>query len=158
MRIIIAIDSCWGPHTVDRFAVFIIKSATDLIQKSPSAETEGVDAFSQDWSKDNNWLCPPVGQIAKVLAHCRMQQAFGTLIVPFWSSIYFWPLLKPDGERFADFAIAHERFYGYYKNWNQLDTCFFDGAPISDTLALRIKFEPGTTRAIQHRRIRYTKH
>ena len=136
----IAIDSCWGPHTVDRFAAFHNKKCNRFNSKSPSAETEGVDAFAQDWSKDNNWLCPPVGLFAKVLAHCRMQQAFGTLIVPYWPSAYFWPLLKPDGERFADFVIAHERFYGYYKNWNQLDTCFFDGAPNFDTLALRVKF------------------
>ena len=139
----IAIDSCWGPHTVDRFPAFHNRKCNRFNSKSPTAETEGVDAFAQDWSKDNNWLCPPVGLIAKVLAHCRMQQAFGTLIVPFWPSAYFWPLLKPDGERFADFVIAHERFYGHYKNWNQLDTCSFDGAPNFDTLALRIRFWTG---------------
>ena len=58
---------------------------------------EAVDAFSQDWSLDNNWLVPPTTLIGRVLCHMRDCKAVGTLIVPMWKSAQFWPLLCSDG-------------------------------------------------------------
>ena len=43
---------------------------------------EAVDAFSQDWGYDNNWLCPPVCLIVGVLKHMEVCLARGTLILP----------------------------------------------------------------------------
>ena len=31
--------------------------------------TEAIDAFAVDWSGKNNWLCPPVHLVCKVLQH-----------------------------------------------------------------------------------------
>ena len=133
------IDAQWGPHDVDRFASAVSTKCARYNSKLPDLGSEAVDAFTQNWQYDNNWLCPPVGLIAKVLQHCRRQHVRGTLIVPFWPSAYFWPLLKPNGTHFAWFVKSYERFYGLYKS-NELDTCAFNSAPTFDTLALKVQF------------------
>lgn len=33
--------------------------------------TEAVDAFTQNWEFENNWLHPPVCQVANVISHLR---------------------------------------------------------------------------------------
>ena len=91
------------------------------ISKLPDYGSEAVDAFSQDWSADNNWFCPPVSLIAKVLQQCAAQQARVTLIAPYWPS-------------------DHRQFHGIFKKGNDLDKCVFDEQPLFDTLALRIDF------------------
>ena len=58
---------------------------------------EAVDAFSQDWSEDVNWLNPPFGLLHKALALASSQQACGLVVVPhatawryasWWSSVW----------------------------------------------------------------------
>ena len=44
------------------------------------------DAFSCDWSGENNWLVPPIECIGLVLKHIQVCSAVGTLIVSFWPS------------------------------------------------------------------------
>ena len=68
--------------------------------------SEAVDAFTVDWSGENNWFCPPVALIPRVLRHAQHCQAEGTLVVPLWESAPFWPLICPDGEEFASFEVA----------------------------------------------------
>ena len=66
--------------------------------------TEAVDAFTSNWLDDNNWLCPPVHLVCRVLHHARACGCSGTLIVPLWKSVPFWPILCPDGLIFAPFV------------------------------------------------------
>ena len=49
---------------------------------------EAVDAFMQTWDFENNWLVPPVSQIAKVITHLRLCKAEGTLVIPMWMHIF----------------------------------------------------------------------
>ena len=46
-------------------------------RETPS--TSGVNTFAQDWSNDNNWLCPPVCLTCKVLSHLKV-----CIVVPLW--------------------------------------------------------------------------
>jgi hypothetical protein len=55
--------------------------------------TEGVDAFTFDWSRDNNWLVPPVSVLVHTIKHVQLCKTVGTLLVPKWKSAMFWPLL-----------------------------------------------------------------
>jgi len=100
------LDSKWGPHSVDRFACnYNAKLAcfnTRFFQ--PSAEV--VDAITQDWGVDNNWLVPPVCLVDKVIAHLRACKAAGTLVVPMWKSSYFWTLLCADGVHWS--SVVHD--------------------------------------------------
>ena len=71
-----------------------LQSACCTCQDS-SCYTEAVDAFSQDWSGDNNFLHPPYGLIPRVLAKLlATPRVSATLIVPDWpSKPWYRPLL-----------------------------------------------------------------
>ena len=65
---------------------------------------EAVDAFTVHWGLDNNWWCPPVALIPRIIGHARVCEAVGTLIVPYWPSAPFWPLVHPAVGSFANFV------------------------------------------------------
>ena len=70
---------------------------------NPGAES--IDAFTVDWSGENNWCCPPIGQIPRIIHHAQACQAIGRIIVPLWPSAPFWPFLCPYGsDCFAPFV------------------------------------------------------
>ena len=79
-----------GPHIIGSFSYcYIIPNCPRLISRFLQPGSKAVDAFSQDWSSDNNWLVPPIAVIGKVLSHMRDCRAVGTLIVPLWKSACF---------------------------------------------------------------------
>ena len=53
----------------------------------------GVDALIQDWSGENNRVCPPVGLVVNAVRVLTACPGRGTLIIPEWLSASFWPLL-----------------------------------------------------------------
>lgn len=85
------IDSMWGPHSVDRFASSENKKLLRFNSLFWNPESEGIDAFTQNWNGDNNWLVPPISAIVRVIKHVLHSRALGTLIVPRWVSSPFWP-------------------------------------------------------------------
>ena len=87
------LDRMWGPHTFDRLADSSNAKLKKFNSKFWCPDTAAVDAFSQDWSKDNNYSVPPIHLIAKVIDHSIITKSVGTLIVPWWPSAPFWPLL-----------------------------------------------------------------
>ena len=67
--------------------------------------SEAVDAFTVDWAGENNWLCPPIGLLPRVIPHAQSCRAKGSMVVPMWPSAPFWPLLCPHGSAiFAAFV------------------------------------------------------
>ena len=100
------LDMAWGPHTVDRFADCNNCQVLRFNSKYWNPGTEAVDAFTVDWADENNWWCPPIALIPRVLRHASVCKAVGTLIVPCWPSAPFWPLLQPEAESFASFVTA----------------------------------------------------
>ena len=48
----------------------------------------------QDWSRENNWVCSPVGLVVDAVQVLTACSGRGTLIIPKWPSAYFWPLLR----------------------------------------------------------------
>lgn len=85
------LDERWGPHSVDRFACSYNAKLPRFNSRFLQPGSEAVDAFSQDWSAENNWLVPPTILIGRSLSHMRNCSATGTLIVPMWKSVQFWP-------------------------------------------------------------------
>ena len=67
-----SIDGHWGPHTIDRFACSYNSKLPRFNSRFVQPGCEAVDAFSQDWGYDNNWLCPPVCLIVRVLKHMEV--------------------------------------------------------------------------------------
>ena len=89
MTVFYALDELWGTHTCDRFASHYNAKLQKFNTRYYQPGSSGVNALAQDWSNDNNWLCPPVCLTCKVVSHMKVCNAVGTLIVPLWKSAHF---------------------------------------------------------------------
>ena len=56
---------------------------------------EAVDAFTVSWAGQNNWWCPPIALIPRVIGHAKVCKAVGTLVVPGWPSAPFGQFYIP---------------------------------------------------------------
>ena len=83
------LDELWGPHTVDRFADHVNAHIPRFNSRFWVPGSEAVDTFTCDWSMENNWWCPPVYLIPRVLRYAKNTKAKGTLITPQWPSAPF---------------------------------------------------------------------
>ena len=101
-----SIDSVWGPHTIDRFANFRNTKLARFNSRYWNPGSEAIDTFIIDWSGENNYLCPPISLIPRVLLHMKNCHACGTLVVPLWPSSPFWPMICSDGWHLNDFILA----------------------------------------------------
>ena len=98
------LDAKWGPHTFDRFATYYNAQLPRFNSKFASLGCSGVDALAQDWSSENNWICPPVSLIVDSVRHLMSCSGRGTLIIPEWPSAHFWPFLRDGSSRFSSFV------------------------------------------------------
>ena len=70
-----ALDDLWGPHTCDRFACSYNAKIQCFNSRFYQPGSSGVNAFAQDWSRHNNWLCPHVFLTCKVIKHMEICSA-----------------------------------------------------------------------------------
>ena len=77
----------WGPFSIDKFADSNNHRLDNFNSRFWTPGSKGVDAFAFDWSKDNNWLVPPIHLVYRVLNHLRICKGTGVLIVPFLAVI-----------------------------------------------------------------------
>jgi len=110
------LDSLWGPHTIDRFACVYNAKLTRFNSRFYQPESEAVDAFTQSWRYDNNWLFPPTTLIPKVINHLIASNGEGTLIVPCWKSSVFWTLLCEDGVHWNNWIHGWESLNNFNHN------------------------------------------
>lgn len=115
------IDQIWGPHSIDRFANHLNLKLPRFNSRFWNPGSEDIDAFVLDWSGENNYVCPPICLIPRVLLHMRNCKATGTLIVPHWPLCQrlgkpSFPVLVPV---FSDQRISHSgcSHWGFYSNW-----------------------------------------
>ena len=137
-----ALDSMFGPHTVDRFANSHNTHLLRFNSRFWNPGSEAVDAFTVDWAGENNWLCPPIGLIPRVLRHMQCCKAEGTLVVPLWKSSPFWPILCPDGANFAWFVVGCVELPQMEMLFipGQSSVALFDGkVPNTPVLAVRLQ-------------------
>ena len=83
--------SVFGPFTVDKFASPDSAKCARFYSKFWCPGAEGVDAFSVDWTGENNWLVPPIYLISRTIFHLEVCGARGVLVMPKWLSAAFWP-------------------------------------------------------------------
>jgi len=98
------LNNLWGPFTVDRFADNENTKVNKFNSKYWCPGTSNVNAFSIDWSEENNFLVPPVYLIPKVLQHMKCSKSTGTLVVPYWPSATFWPMIVDNNQKFQNFV------------------------------------------------------
>lgn len=88
----LALDSAYGPHTIDRFAT---AANTQLPVYNGPARDQGampVDAFQQPWGAGgcNNWMNPPFDRVPLVLDKIKSDQATAIVILPVWQAQPWW--------------------------------------------------------------------
>ena len=80
------VSNNYGPFSVGRFANNLNKKINKFNSKYFCPGTHQVNAFTDDWSRDHNWLCSPISCIGFVLRHLILCKARGALLVPIWTS------------------------------------------------------------------------
>ena len=86
-----------GPTPLTDLLVPITLRYQDLTLRFFQTGCVAVDAFSQDWEHDNDWICPPVCPLIRAVRHVELCKARGTVILPLWRSSCFWTLFCRDG-------------------------------------------------------------
>ena len=136
------LDELWGPHTVDRFADHVNAQTPRFNSRFWVPGSEAVDTFTCNWGTENNWWCPPIYLVSRVLRHAKNTKAKGTLIIPEWPSAPYWPLLFPNGWDPANCVLellelpsSEELFLP-----GRLGSNLFGGLPNTPVLALRLGF------------------
>eukprot|EP00854_Cymbomonas_tetramitiformis_P012319 gene12319-biopygen12671 len=140
------LDGLWGQHTVDRFATDKNALLPRFNSRWWCPGSENIDCFSlTDWWLENNWCNPPFGLVGRLLEVLRRFSAVATIIIPYWTSRHWWPILCPDGQHFAPFV----------RDWRELprdtaEALFLPGAgraneravgpPNFRVMALRVDF------------------
>ena len=98
------ISNKYGPFSVDRFASNLNKKVNKFNSKYFCPGKSHVNAFTDDWNRDHNQLCPPISCVDSILRHLILRKATGVVLVPIWSSSYYWPLIYSDGGQMVDFV------------------------------------------------------
>ena len=129
----------YGPYSIDRFASNRNNKTKKFNSKFYCPNSAAVDAFTVDWSGENNWICPPISIIGSVLRHMRLCKCKGTLLIPVWKSAYFWPLIYPNGIHLANFVLDFTILEPYFINYSE--SSIFSGYMNFKTIALYISFE-----------------
>ena len=136
------LNALWGPHDVDRFANYHNRQLERFNSRFWNPQSEAVDAFTVNWHGENNWWCPPVTIVPRVIQHACKTKAEGTLIVPQWPSAPFWPMLFPAANTTAKFVVDVCQLPDV--EWLLLPgrsgKTLFSGPPNTNILALRMKF------------------
>lgn len=55
----------------------------------------------QSLEGENCLVVPPVSLIAKAIHYLHVSKAIATIVVPFWPSSYFWPIISRKFSRFV---------------------------------------------------------
>lgn len=135
------IDNIWGPHTYDRFANYENAKISVFSSKFWNPGTSAVDAFSCQWSTDNNWLVPPVALASQCINHLIACKAQGTLIVPKWTSSAFWPLIFTENMHYRPYVKDVLEFYEtdrIFVPGNNRNSIFANGTFTGSVLAIRL--------------------
>ena len=96
----------WGVCTVDRFADFQNALLPRFNAAYPCLGSEALDAMTQFWGGERNWINPPWAMLGKILFKLRSTpSAAATLLIPHWPSAVWWPALSA---MITDFIVLHD--------------------------------------------------
>jgi hypothetical protein len=138
-----AIDERWGPHTCDRFASMKATQLPCFTSKFTNPGCQSTDAFTVSWVGDNNWLFPPPYLIPRVLRHMKANDEHGSLLVPFWPSAPWWPLLvnkQGSWNSFVKDCVDIPTYDGIFISGSMASNIFTAGRPSFELRALQVRF------------------
>ena len=124
---------------MDRFATANNAQCERYNSRCRDPQSEARDAFAQVWKGELNWINPPWGLIGRVLRKIRTEGAGAILIVPYWRSQYWWPLLMELADEARLYEPARDLFLPGDKG-SEVSV----GRPNWSVLAVRIYERPST--------------
>jgi hypothetical protein len=125
-----------GPFTIDLFSDAANKKLSRFYSNFYSAEAAGLDAFTQDWTGEKCWACPPVKLLIRTIRKLRATDCSGVLIAPEWRTGKFWPFIfAHDGSLLRPFKSV-SRFRPYIFQFENAKSAL-RGVPRFDLLALQ---------------------
>ena len=137
------LNEIWGPFTVDRFADEKNAKIARFYSRFFCPKSEGVNAFQSSWSSENNYLVPPVHLVPDTINHLEYCKAKGVLVVPYWPSAVFYPLILSTPGTFQPFVKEVKYFEDAHKCVQQGNNknCMIGSNQFkSSIMALRIEF------------------
>ena len=72
--------------------------------------TFDVNAFTVSWSDENNYLVPPIYLIPRVKVHIKRSSCKGVLVLPYWLSAAYWPLIATSKTNFLSSVTDYRIF------------------------------------------------
>ena len=89
------LEQRWGKISIDRFASDINRKSRRFNSRYLCPETEGIIAFSFDWSNEANLHVAPTYLIPRAIKRFlkSLTKSKVILICLYWPSAPFWPLL-----------------------------------------------------------------
>ena len=95
-----SLERLWGIHSIDCFANYYNKKVDRFFSRFWNPGCSGVDFFVQNLHGENCLVVPPVSLISRDVHYLYACHALATLVVPFWPSAYFWPIISRKFSRF----------------------------------------------------------
>jgi hypothetical protein len=96
----------WGTCTVDRFADFNNALLPRFNAAYPCLGSEALNAYTQDWSDERNFVNAPWSQLGKVLYKLGSEpRAEAVCLIPYWPSATWWPALH---DLMDDHIVLHD--------------------------------------------------
>lgn len=92
--------------------------------------------FTVNWSGENNWWCPPITLVPRLIRHTKVCGAEGTLVVLCWPSAPFWPMLAGFVVAVQELPLTDLLFLPGLSG----AVLFNRGVPSTKVLALRCQF------------------
>ena len=87
------LNRLWGPFQIDLFANRTNSQLPRFYSWTPDPFAEATDTFLQQWNKKNFWANPPWILIPRILSKVVREKTTMTLLVPFWESAPWFPML-----------------------------------------------------------------
>ena len=106
------IERLWGKLTIGLFADNNNKKCKRFCSRYWCPGVLKVDAFSFDWTGERCLMVPPTYLISRCIKHflASKSKVSGVLVVPFWPSALFWPLLVDNFQTFKNFIVDYRFF------------------------------------------------
>lgn len=93
-RLFQILEDKWGPHSVDRFATFQNTQIPRFNSLFLDVGSEAIDAFTQNWGQENNYINPPWALLPRVVEKLVTDQATATVIAPLFPAQTWFHKLK----------------------------------------------------------------
>ena len=129
-----------GDVTIDRFADHNNTKCVRFNSRFYCKQAEAVDAFTQPWAQDINWLVPPLYLVARTIRYLEMEKAKGILVVPLWVSAHFWPVLQQILDNGNDVVTGQLIMGNIYRHYGNEKSLFGSAQWKGKTLAVGLDF------------------